>query len=62
MTKRVLIRTEGDKYIVELIEDVYGRTRIKRRKICSSLAIAKGVAKSWSIQNGSCPIKELPAT
>jgi hypothetical protein len=59
VTTYVTIRADGDKYIVELIEDVYGRTRTRRRTVCSSLAIAKGIAKSWSIQNGSCPIKEL---
>lgn len=61
MSKRIEIEAIDGGFEVRLIEDVYGRTRIKRRTVCSSLAIAKSMAKSWSIQNGSCPIKELSA-
>jgi hypothetical protein len=58
MTKHIEIEAINDGYEVRLIEDVYGRMRTKRRTTCSSLAIAKGIARSWSVQNGSCPIKD----
>jgi hypothetical protein len=61
VTKRVEIEAIDGGFEVRLIEDVHGKTHTKRRTICSSLAIAKSIAKSWSVQNGSCPIKEMPA-
>ena len=61
MIKRIEIEAINGRFEVRLVEEVYGRARTKRRTICSSLAIAKSIAKSWSVQNGSCQIKEMPA-
>jgi hypothetical protein len=59
VTKRIEIEAIDGGFEVRLVEDVYGRTRTKRRTTCDTHALAKSVAKSWSTQNGSCPIKDL---
>jgi hypothetical protein len=58
--KQITITPTGDGYEVCVVVDVWGRARVKRRTPCSSLTLAKSVARMLSIQNDHCPIKELP--
>ena len=54
-----IAKTDAGTYEVRVVEDVYGRPRIKRRTVCETLQLARNVAQSLSITNGRCEIKEL---
>jgi len=56
--KFIRVTAKDDHHVVELVEDTYGRERVRRATTVKTITAARSVAQGWSNFNGKCKIIE----